>query len=269
MRRWRHRRDRGLRRRPQRRAAKANVHRGCQRRFSSAATRSPRAPKQCDDGTNDGTGLLGLSAGLFGAGCLVATGWSKRRKFATMASTMVARAECMASCIGIQSCGDSLTQGTELCDDGVNDGDPGSMRPRVSLTIRDVWRRRCPKVKRSVTTASMMVAKAECVAGCLKHPELRRRGDRGHRAVRRRHQQRWPRSAWLSAGLSMRRRRAVMEWSKPPELCDDGVNNGDEGQCLPRLREAPELVVTASPKARRSATTASTMVTQANVHRVA
>ena len=134
---------------------------------------------------------------------------------------------------GLQSCGDSLTQGTELCDDGVNDGDPGQCAPGC-LTIQTCGDAVVEGKEVCDDGTSTMAAKGECLGELSQAAELRRCPHR-----------RAPSSATMasttmasvrlvvSRAVCLRRRLVATVWSKPPELCDDGVNDGDEAQCLP------------------------------------
>ena len=92
---------------------------------------------------------------------------------------------CLPGCLSPASCGDGTVEVPEICDDGVNNGDEG-----------------------------------QCLPGCAK---LQSCGDN------------------LTQGT---------------ELCDDGVNDGGPGQCAPGLPQHPDLRRWRDSRGRSSATTA-------------
>ena len=168
----------------------------------------------------------------------------------------------MVNCVGIQSCGDNVTEGTELCDDGVNDGDPGQCAPGA-LTIQtcgDAW----STGQRGLRRRLQRRAGGRVRTGMSERSVLRRRGHRGHRAVRRRDQRRHG-PARLPAGLLWRQRLAATACLEAPEICDDGVNDGGEGECLPAASGSRACGDSRRPRAPSSATTAPTTATPASV----
>ena len=102
--------------------------------------------------------------------------------------------ECLPGCGGIQSCGDSVTNGTEVCDDGTNDGGEGQCLAG------------CGGIQScgdSVTNGTEVCddgtndgGEGECLAGC---------------------------GGIQSCGDSV---------TNGTEVCDDGTNDGGEGECL-------------------------------------
>ena len=217
----------------------------------------------CDDGTTMATPVSappGAAPFRFAA-----TGSSTAPSSAMTASTTATRVSVYRAASRMQSCGDNVTEGTELCDDGTNDGDPGQCAPSC-LTFQTCGDG-VVEGKELCDDGVQRRRRGRVCTGLRHDSDLRRCGHRGHRGVRRRPERR-RRPARLSRRLSCSRelrqrdartagdlrRRRQRRWRRQSVSPAASASRS----CGDNLRQGTEL-----------ATTASTTVTRASVRRAA
>ncbi|MEM7138036.1 MAG: hypothetical protein AAF500_15755 [Myxococcota bacterium] len=212
--------------------------------FQSCGDSNPEGTEACDDGTSNGTGegsCVSDCSGVQTCGDGVANGTEICDDIANDGGD----GECLAGCQGIQNCGDNVTEGTEACDDGTNDGGEGECWTCISIqTCGDnvsEGTESCDDGVQNGTGEGLCLsdcsATQTCGDGVQNGTEFCESGDSiacldlG--------------GGFLGGTASCDSACAAWDTSTcttpascgngttdPGELCDDGTNDGGEGECL-------------------------------------
>ncbi|MEM8609207.1 MAG: hypothetical protein AAGF92_19045 [Myxococcota bacterium] len=172
---------------------------------------TPEGTESCDDGPANGSGdnfCLGDCSGVQSCGDAQANG----TEVCDDGTNDGGDEQCLPGCQAIQSCGDGTANGTEVCDDGVNDGGNNGCLPSCQAVqvCGDGTQNGTEFCEQGDTVTctdlggGFLGGTASCDAAC---------------------------AAWDTAPCTTAADcgDGVVD---PGELCDDGVNDGGNGQCL-------------------------------------
>ncbi len=140
--------------------------------------------------------------------------------------------ECLAGCVGIQLCGDGNPQGTESCDDGDNDGGEGEcLAGCVGIQLCGDSN---PQGTESCDDGDNDGGEAECLAGCVGIQLCGDGNPQGTESCDDGDNDGGQAECLPGCGGFQACGDSAVEGT---EVCDDGDNDGGEGECLPGCLE--------------------------------